>query len=137
MPRSLTYPTAPLPAAALHAMARIEYALAAHQRELTAKVAATLGFRKGWTPNRHLGETLTNVTAWTQYELNAVYERTGGTVQRSTDGGDSTWNATEITLTVDVPGIGPVRVSTDWDEESGGRDLPLMQAIPNATLIAA
>jgi len=81
-------------------------------------------------------------TVWCQHELNAVYERAGGTVttrtvQRTTHGGESTWDATEITVTVDLPGIGPVEAFTDWYEEYGGHDLPLMQAIPNAHLIAA
>jgi hypothetical protein len=105
-----------------------------------AKVGQALGFRNGWKPDPHLGETVTSLTTWSQHELNDVYERVGGTVttrvvQRT--GSDSTWQATEITLTVDVPGVGLVKVSTDWYEEYGGHDLPLMQAIPDATLIAA
>ena len=57
--------------------------------------------------------------------------------KRQTYGSESTWEATEITLTVDLPGIGTVEVFTDWYEEYGGRDLPLMQAIAGADLIAA
>ncbi|MFJ9128917.1 hypothetical protein ACIRJS_32930 [Streptomyces sp. NPDC102340] len=107
----------------------------------TALVARALGFRPGWTPNEHLGETLHFITAWTQHELNTIYVRTGGTVttrlvSRSTSDGSSTWPATEITLTVPVPNIGDVQIVTDWDEPSGGRDLPIMRAIPNAELIA-
>lgn len=110
--------------------------------KLVRRVRDALGFRHGWTPNTHLGESTTYITAWTQHELNSVYIRTGGTVttrlvERTACDGDATWPATEITLTVDVPGVGDVQVVTDWDEESGGRDLPLMQAIPDATLIAA
>lgn len=106
------------------------------------RVRDALGFRNGWTPNTHLGETLTHITAWTQHELNDVYVRTGGTVTtrpvvRTACDGDATWPATEITLTVNVPGVGNVRIVTDWDEPSSGRDLPIMQAIPDATLIAA
>jgi hypothetical protein len=112
------------------------------EAERVTKVGQALGFRSGWKPNAHLGETATHITRWTQRELNDVFERVGGTVtarqvQRSACDGDATWNATEITLTVEVPGVGPVAVSTDWDEESGGRDLPLMQAIPDVTLIAS
>jgi hypothetical protein len=112
------------------------------EAERVAKVRAALGFSDRYTPRPFLGETATSLTMWSQHELNTVYERVGGTVttrqvQRSACDGDATWNATEITLTVEVDGIGPVTVSTDWDEESGGRDLPLMQAIPDATLIAS
>src|SRR4051812_30494821 len=109
---------------------------------LTAKVGQALGFRNGWKPNTYLGETATRITAWTQVELNAVFERVGGTVttrqvQRSACGGDATWAATEITVTVDLPGIGRVEIVTDWDEETGGHDLPVMRAVPDADLIAA
>ncbi|WP_406444524.1 hypothetical protein OHB14_36660 [Streptomyces sp. NBC_01613] len=134
--------TQTLPAVALRAVARIEDALAAPERERIAKVGQALGFRRNWKPNTHLGETATHITAWTQHELNTVFERVGGTVttrqvERSTSDGEATWTATEITLTAEIPGVGYVEVITDWDEESGGRDLPLMQAIPDAELIAA
>jgi hypothetical protein len=109
---------------------------------LVAKVGQALGFRSGWKPNTYLGETATRITAWTQVELNTVFERVGGTVttrqvERSTSDGSATWTATEITLTVHLPGIASVEVSTDWDEETGGRDLPVMRAVPDANLIAA
>lgn len=110
--------------------------------KLVRRVRDALGFRQGWTPNQHLAESATYITAWTQHELNAVYIRTGGTVttrlvERTACDGDVTWPATEITLTVDVPGVGDVQVVTDWDEGSGGHDLPIMRAIPDAVLIAA
>jgi hypothetical protein len=114
-------------------MARIEHALAAPQRELAAKVGAALGFRNGWQPREHLGETATRLTVWSQVELNDVFERVGGTVtsrqvERSTSDGGSTWTATEITLAVDVPGVGPVQVSTDLEVESAvyPTDLPVV-----------
>lgn len=104
-----------------------------------ALVGKALGFSNRSTPQPFLGETATSLTMWSQHELNAVYERVGGTVTtrvvERTGSTGSTWQATEITLTAEVDGVGPVTVSTDWDEESGGRDLPLMQAIPNADLI--
>lgn len=133
--------TAPLPGAALRAIARIEHALLAPERERIAKVGQVLGLRRGWKPNAHLGETATHITMWTQRELNAVYERVGGTVttrqvERTACDGDVTWDATEITLTTEVPGVGYVEIVTDWDEESGGRDLPVMQQIADAELIA-
>lgn len=105
-----------------------------------ATVNKALGFSDRSMPRPFLGETATSLTMWSQHELNTVYERVGGTVttrtvERTCSTG-STWQATEITLTVEVPGVGPVTVSTDWDEESGGHDLPLMQAIPDAALAA-
>jgi hypothetical protein len=134
--------TSPLPAAALHAIARIEDALAKPERELGAKVGQALGFAHGWKPDAYLGETATHITMWTQVELNTVYERVGGTVTtrqvvRSACDGDATWAATEITLTVNLPGIGYIEIVTDWDEETGGHDLPVMRAVPDADLIAA
>ncbi|MFF8482345.1 hypothetical protein [Streptomyces antibioticus] len=117
--------------------ARIEAAAEANR---VATVGKALGFSDHFMPQPFLGDTATSLTMWSQHELNAVYERVGGTVttrivERTCSTG-STWTATEITLTVQVDGIGPVTVSTDWDEESGGRDLPLIQAIPDAELIA-
>ncbi|MET9150047.1 hypothetical protein ABZX82_02010 [Streptomyces griseoflavus] len=116
--------------------------LLAHAKlTLADRVRAALGM-----PGRRMieaeGETARRVSMWSQHELNAVYERVGGTVttrtvQRSTHDGESTWDAIEITVTVDLPGIGTVEIFTDWDEETGGRDLPLMQAIPGTDLIAA
>lgn len=111
------------------------------EAERLATVGKFLGFSNGFMPQPFLGETATCLTMWSQHELNTVYERVGGTVttrtvERTCSTG-STWKAIEITLTVDVPGVGPVAVSTDWDEESGGSDLPLVRAIPDATLIAA
>lgn len=107
-----------------------------------AAVRAALGLADYWRPRADLGETATRVSMWSQRELNAVYESVGGTVttrqvRRSTFGGESTWTATEITLTVHLPGTGSVKVFTDWDEETGGRDLPLMRAISDAALIPA
>ncbi|MFD9276876.1 hypothetical protein ACFWD7_06235 [Streptomyces mirabilis] len=126
--------TAPLPPAALYAMARIEQALAAPDRDLVAKVGQALGFSRGWKPNAHLGETVTRITVWSQIELNTVFERVGGTVttrqvERSTSDGSATWTATEITLTVQVPDVGPVEVVTDIedDPEHGYRtDVPVV-----------
>jgi hypothetical protein len=114
--------TAPLPPAALHAMARIEFALAAPERELAAKVGQALGFRSDWQPRKHLDETATHLTAWSQVELNEIFERVGGSVttrqvERSTSDGSSTWTATEITLTVVVPDVGPVGIATDIEDD--------------------
>ncbi len=109
------------------------------EAELSAKVRIALGLPGHGKPIREAGETAVRVCMWDQVELNAVYERVGGTVTTRTvqrTGSTTTWAATEITVTVDLPGIGTVEAFTDWDEETGGRDLPLMQAIPNATLIA-
>jgi hypothetical protein len=126
--------TAPLSPAAVSAIARIEYALAAPEREVAAKVAKALGFHTGWKPAEHLGETATRIVMWSQVELNAVFERVGGTVtsqqvERSTSNGDSTWTATEITVTVTVPGVGPVEISTDLEDDPDSgypTDLPVV-----------
>jgi hypothetical protein len=103
------------------------------EAERVAKVNQALGFSDRSMPQPFLGETATSLTMWSQHELNTVYERVGGTITtrivERTGSTGSTWQATEITLTVEVDGIGPVTVSTDWDEESGGHDLPLMRAL--------
>lgn len=133
-PLLLARPTAPLPRLAVDAMRRLELALVKPDAATVEKVRAAFGFRNGWKPNAHLGETATYLTAWSQIELNEIYERVGGTVttrqvQRSTSDGSATWTATEITLTVAVPGVGPVEVVTDIedDPEHGYRtDVPVV-----------
>lgn len=125
-------PTSPLPAAAVQAMHRIEHALAAPQRELAAKVGKALGLYSGWQPRRDLGETATDFSVWSQVELNTLFELVGGTVttgrvERRTTGCDP-WMATELRLTVDVPGVGPVQIWTELDDES--EDYPLYPTDP-------
>lgn len=115
--------------------------LAHAQLTLAARVRSALGM-PGRPVREEEGETARRVGMWTQHELNAVYERFGGTVttrtaQRTTHDGETTWQATEITVTVDLPDIGTVEIFTDWDEPSDGHDLPLMQAITGVDLIAA
>ena len=119
---------------ARYAMRRLELALTSPDMSTVEKVRVALGFPAGWRPDRHLGETATYLTVWSQMELNDLFERVGGAVttrqvQRTTHGGESTWTATEITLTVDVPGVGPVEVVTDIedDPEHGYRtDVPVV-----------
>ncbi|WP_432008713.1 hypothetical protein [Streptomyces bacillaris] len=96
---------------------------------LAADVRSALGMR-GRRVNEASGETARRVGVWSQHELNEVYERVGGvvatrTVQRTYSGGTVT--AAEITVTATLPGIGVVEIVTDWDEESGGHDLPVMR----------
>jgi hypothetical protein len=127
---------AELPSAALDAMRRLELALTKPDAAVVEKVRATLGFPRGWRPDPYLGETATYLTMWSQMELNDLFEQVGGTVttrqvERSTYGCDNTWTATEITLTVDVPDVGPVQVVTDIedDPEHGYRtDVPVILA---------
>jgi hypothetical protein len=127
-------PTAPLPRLAVDAMRSLELALTTPDPGIVEKVRTRLGFPTGWKPNAHLGETATYLTAWSQMELNALFERVGGTitsrqVKRNTSDGSSTWAATEITLTVQVSGVGPVEIVTDIedDPEHGYRtDLPVV-----------
>jgi hypothetical protein len=99
-----------------------------------AKVLAALGVPSTWRPRSYLGETETYWTVWSQVELNDLFERVGGTVttrqvERSTSDGSATWIATEITLTVTVPEVGPVAIVTDIedDPEHGYRtDIPVV-----------
>lgn len=127
-------PTAPLPHVASEALRRLELALSTPDAATVAKVRAALGFRPGWKPSPHLGETATYLTAWSQMELDDLFERVGGTVtsrqvERSASDGSATWSATELILTVDVPDVGPVEVVTDIedDPEHGYRtDVPVV-----------
>ncbi|MEU0847704.1 hypothetical protein ABZ387_07015 [Streptomyces flaveolus] len=134
MTSTTALPTAPLPPAAVEAMRRLEAALVTPDAATIGKVRATLGLSAGWKPRPHLGETATYLTVWSQVELNALFEQVGGTVttrqvERSTHGGESAWTATEITLTVGVPDVGPVEIVTDIedDPEHGYRtDIPVV-----------
>ncbi|MFD5491590.1 hypothetical protein ACFWH4_01280 [Streptomyces sp. NPDC127091] len=110
--------------------------LAHAEATLAARVRTALGM-PGWQPRADLGETETRILVWSQLELDDFYLRTGGTVttqmvERAASDG-TTWTAEEITLTVAVPGVGPVQVFTDWEEslaKFGARnELPLMRAI--------
>jgi hypothetical protein len=101
---------------------------------LIAHVRTALGLHR-WRPTADHGETETRIVMWSQLELTDLYERVGGTVttrqvERSASDG-TTWTAEEITVTVDVPGVGPVEATTDWCddlEKYGSRDeLPLMR----------
>lgn len=126
--------TALLPLAGRDARRRLELALSTPDPAIVGKVRAALGYPAGWKPRPHLGETATYLKMWSQHELNDLFERVGGAVtsrqvERSTSGGDITWTATEITLTVDVPDVGPVEVVTDIedDPEHGYRtDIPVV-----------
>lgn len=128
--------TAPLSRAAREAMRSLELALTVPDPAVVEKVRAALGFPRGWQPDAYLGETATYLTVWSQMELNALFERVGGAVtarqvERSLHDGDSTWTATEITLTVQVDGVGGVEVVTDIedDPEHGYRtDVPVVAA---------
>ncbi|MFE2563066.1 hypothetical protein [Streptomyces mirabilis] len=105
-------------------------------QKLIARVRTALGLTH-WRPNADHGETETRLVLWSQLELNDLYERVGGTVtsqqvaRSSSDG--ATWTAEEITVTVDVPGLGPIEAVTDWYEDfakHGSRDeLPLTRAL--------
>jgi hypothetical protein len=104
--------------------------------KLITRVRKALGLLR-WRPNPDHGETETRIVMWSQLELNDLYERVGGTVtiqqveRTSPDG--STWDAEEITVTMDVPGVGPIEATTDWYDgyaKYGRRDeLPLMRAL--------
>ncbi|GHC39767.1 hypothetical protein GCM10010348_78890 [Streptomyces anthocyanicus] len=129
-----TVGTAPLNPAAAEALRRLELALTTPDAATVEKVRVALGYPAGWKPNRHLGETATYLTVWSQMELNDLFEQVGGTVttrqvERSTSDGSSSWTATEIALTLKVPDVGPVEIVTDIedDPECGYRtDIPVV-----------
>lgn len=129
-------PTEPLSLVAADAMRRLELALTTPDPAVVEKVRVALGYQRGWKPDPYFGETATYLTVWSQIELNALFERVGGQVstrrvERSTHDGQSSWTATEITLTVNVPDVGPVEVVTDIedDPEHGYRtDIPVVVA---------
>lgn len=103
-------------------------------REVLAKVHAALGLKRIVSPRAYLGETATRMTVWSQMELDEIFERVGGIpttrqVERSNHDGQASWTATEITLTVQVDGVGPVAIVTDIedDPEHGYRtDIPVV-----------
>ena len=135
--------TEALPPSALHAMVRIEDALDAPNRERAAKVGKALGFRYGWKPRPDFDETVTRVCVWSVRELDTMFARVGGTVtaqqvERTLSDGD-TYTVTEVTITVDLPGIGTIEVFTDWDpaDEGYGYDLPVIRAIQMPQEIAS
>lgn len=89
---------------------------------VVAKVNTALGVPSTWRPRAYLGETATYLTVWSQMELNDLLLRVGGDVstrqvERSTSDGSATWTATEITLTVQVPDVGPVEIVTDIEDD--------------------
>ena len=102
--------------------------------EVLRRVHAALGFKRIASPRAYLGETATRMQVWSQVELNEIFERVGGSVasrqvERSTSDGSATWTATELTLTMQVDGVGPVEIVTDIedDPENGYRtDLPVV-----------
>lgn len=129
-----TRTTAALPQPAVDAMRSLEAALITPDPAVVARVNAALGIRASWKPRPHLGETATHRVVWSQMELNEIFGRVGGTVslrqvERSNRDGEAGWAATEITLTVQVPDVGPVTVATDIedDPEHGYRtDVPVV-----------
>ena len=104
--------------------------------QLARRVRDALGLRH-WKPNADHGETETRLVLWSQLELNDLYQRVGGTVTsrqvQRVDSDGVTWAAEEITVTVDIPGVGPVEAVTDWYEglaKHGPRDeLPLTRTL--------
>lgn len=127
--------TEALPLAALYAIDRIEHVLDAPNRELAAKVRTALGLHYSWTPRAELGETITRFCVWSVRELDAVLAAVGGTITAQqverTLSDDTTFTVTEVTVTVDILGIGTVQVFTDWDpaDEEYGYSLAVIRAI--------
>jgi hypothetical protein len=99
--------------------------------QLAKDIRAALGlpFR---TPNAD--ENAACLSVWSIRELQDVYARNGGTVTARpvTRGGlsdGSTYDVTELVLTIDLGGLGTVTVVTDWDpvDEAHGFALPVVQ----------
>lgn len=85
---------------------------------LAERVRTTLGL----PDHAHLsfgpGETATRVAVWSITELLPRFERFGGTV--SARAYEEQWGGTvhhlmEVTVTVDLPGVGEVEVFTTWE----------------------
>lgn len=81
-------------------------------------------------------ESPTCLSVWSVRELQDIYARNGGTVTARpvTRGGlsdGSTYNVTELVLTVDLGDLGPIVIVTDWDptDEAHGWGLPVVQAV--------
>jgi hypothetical protein len=102
---------------------------------LAAKVRTALGLPHFPAPRPEYDETDARVLVWSIRELEDVYARTGGTVtareREYTLYGDITYPAIEVTVTVDLEGLGPVQVFTDWEPaaEVHGLGLSVVQAI--------
>lgn len=105
----------------------------AFDEALFARVRNALGLKSHFRAAD--GETPTRFSMWDVEELNAPFTRTGGTVtaqqvERPLSDG-RTFSVIEVTITVDLPGIGTVEVFTDWDpsDEPHGFALPVILAL--------
>jgi hypothetical protein len=98
-------------------------------------IAAALGLPTTWTPDPADGETERRAALWSVTELNTAFQRLGGTVTlaevtRTTNCG-TTYDITEITLTITVPEVGEVQAVTDWNAETEPAAilLPVLRAV--------
>lgn len=102
------------------------------------RVRLALGLPNYPLPVASAGETATRLCIWDVKTLAPLYDRLGGTVTsrqiERTYSDDSTETVTEITVTVDLPGIGTVELFTDWEPEHGGTELAVMRALNAQTL---
>lgn len=105
---------------------------------LNAHLRNALGLRHLHAPRPELGETSTRLCVWSVRELDAIHGHASGTVtarqveRTITDG--SPYTVIEVTVTVDVPNVGPVEVFTDWEPaaELYGLALPVIRALSGA-----
>ncbi|MFG2826081.1 hypothetical protein ACGFWI_01140 [Streptomyces sp. NPDC048434] len=102
---------------------------------LRALVREALGLAGLHVPRPELDETDTRICVWSVRELDDVHARTNGTVTarqvERTTGDGSPYAVIEVTVTVDVPHVGPVEAFTDWEPatEFHGFALPVIRAL--------
>ncbi|MCZ1006357.1 hypothetical protein [Streptomyces lydicus] len=102
---------------------------------LRALVRDALGLTRLHIPRPELDETDTRICVWSVRELDDVHARTNGIVTarqvERTAGDGSPYAVIEVTVSVDVPHVGPVEAFTDWEPaaEVHGFALPLIRAL--------
>ncbi|MGW1938980.1 hypothetical protein [Streptomyces goshikiensis] len=103
---------------------------------LGERARRALGLR--WTRiDHHLGETALHLSIWSPRELQAIYDRRGGTITGrtilETCGDGTVAELTRVTLTVRVPGLGTITAATDWDhndpDETDMRQVPIIRGL--------
>lgn len=108
---------------------------AANADKFSKLVRDALGLPGYPMPDTDGGETTNKVSLWSVRELNAVYERVGGTVtarEVSRNNGCGEWyTETELKIEVNLPGVGWVYAFTGWDpaEETYSLTLPVVLAL--------
>ncbi|GGU13185.1 hypothetical protein [Streptomyces violascens] len=107
--------------------------------DLAARVRTALGLKGNPAIDTAAGETETRLGLWSVRELDHLYARVGGTVTGrlvELPFSEGTFPAIEITITVDLPGVGTAQAFTDWvpADEPYAFALPLLAALPASQL---